>query len=431
MRPCGALVALLVVFRSVGLASPEPITSIAAIRELTPTEADRGLPVQVSGVITYLEPSRSLAFLQNGPHAIYVSPVFASADAPGDPIGDLAVGDTIEVTGVTMAGSFAPAITGANGGPVLVRHQGRAGLPGPARPLRGNLLDPSLDCLWVEVEGLVRRVARQANRLFIEVASGRTLFTVIIPGSGRTEANLENLVDGSVRIRGVFGSLTNERRQLVGLRLYTPHLRFIKVLDGGTESLWNRRPLGVEELMRFRQSTAERVRVQGHVTAVFPGDGIFLRTSDGSIRVATPQAGSVKIGQWVDAVGFSVMDGSRPALDDAVLQPGPEGPAPEPIPLRPAQLSDPDRHGELVSVRAALMDRFSRRGETLLLLGDGTRTFTAQLPVDTLSTSIPLQSLVQVTGIVLIQPELSSLPPGGSVGQNAAKPQLRLFPGVA
>ncbi|MFQ3670174.1 MAG: histidine kinase [Verrucomicrobiia bacterium] len=406
---------LLVVVMSVpawGRAEGDVLTSIEAIRNLPPAEADRGLPVQVSGVVTYLEPNRPLAFIQNGPHAIYVSPPFVDALNPEVPLVDLAVGDKVEVTGITMAGGFAPAIRARPGESVRVRREGRMGLPGPIRPPRGNLLDPSLDCLWVEVEGLVRHVGVHRDRLLIEVASGRTIFTVIVPGKWTEESAPKHLTDASVRVRGVFGSITNERRQLVGLRLYSPFLRLIQVLDGGADKLWNRRPLGVEELMQFRQSTAERVRIQGYVTAVFPGEGIFVRTNDGSIRVTTPQAASVKVGQWVDAVGFFSMDGPRPALEDAILQPGPEGAAPEPVALRPAQLLEAARHGELVSVRATLIDRFSREGETLLLLGDGARTFTAQLPASELPGKIPLQSLVQLTGVALIQSTLSPPEPG-------------------
>ncbi len=406
-----SLVAFLLL-RASAPAQTEPLTSIEAIRNLSQAEADRGLPVQVSGVVTFLDVPRSLAFIQNGPHAIYVSPRFADADQPGTPLVDLSVGDKVALTGITTAGTFAPAITGANSGPVLVRREGRSGLPSPVRPLRGNLLDPSLDCLWIEADGLVRQLGARQNRLYIEIASGRTIFTVVIPGRWPADSIPNHLINASVRVRGVYGSITNEHRQLIGLRLYTPNLRFIQILDGGADSLWSRRPLGVEELMRFRQSTAERVRLQGHVTAVFPGEGVFLRTTDGSIRVATPQAGSVQIGQWVDAVGFSTMDGSRPALEDAILQPGPVGPPPDPIPLRPAQLLDTGRHGELVSVRATLMDRFSRQGETLLLLGDGVRTFTAQLPADDLPSGIPLQSLVQLTGIALVEPEFPALQSG-------------------
>lgn len=387
----------------------EPITSIEAIRALSPIEADRGLPVRVTGVITYLEPRRGLAFIQNGPHAVYVTPRFTLADQPEAAPAELTVGERVEILGITTGGSFAPAIREPPGGAVLVQREGRAGFPPPVRPARGNLMDPSLDGLWVEVDGVVRNVSTQRNRTVLEMASGRTIFPVILPVAWPPGRPLGNLLNASVRVRGVYGSVANERRQLIGLRIYSPNPRFVQVLDSGAEKMWDRKPLGVEELMQFRQATAERVRMQGQVTAVFPGEGVFLRTDGGSIRVATPQAGSVSVGQWVDAVGFPVMDGNRPALEDALLQPGALGMAPAPIPLRSAELLDPTRHGELVSVRATLLDRFVRGSETLLLLTDGPRTFTASLAAALSSEDLALHSLVELSGIVLIQTERMSM----------------------
>lgn len=410
-----------------GHAVGKEISSLAELRALSPEKAAEPSPTRVSGVVTYFEPSRGLAFIQEGEHAVYVTPRLAQVSAPSVEFGDLKVGEKIEVVGVSGPGAFAPIVAPGPGGFVLVKKQGKAPWPQPIRLARGALLEPTLDCLWVEVDGLVRRIARQKRGLFMEMASGRSVFTVIVPGAWEDKDIPKDLVGSNVRVRGVYGSLTNEQRQLIGFRIYTPSWEHIQVLDVGTEKIMSRAPLGVEELMVFRSGGSERVRMKGVVTAVIPGDSIYLRSKDGSLRVQTPQAGSVQVGQEVDAIGFSGTDGLRPVLEEAVLQPGEKMGPPEPVPMRPAQVLDVRYHGELVSVDATMVDRFRREGETLFLLSDGVRTFSVQLTDRGFDKAdeIPLDSWVNVTGIALIQQE--TVPSMGGPWESGTLPPPQAF----
>ena len=89
-----------------------------------------------------------------------------------------------------------------------------------------------VDGQWVQVEGIVRLGQVVANdgrlRLQVEVPGGRVV--AYIPEHHGLPPGLE---DSRVRMRGACGAIFNNKSQLVGISLFVPTMREIKVLEAG------------------------------------------------------------------------------------------------------------------------------------------------------------------------------------------------------
>jgi hypothetical protein len=79
-------------------APPAPLSSVAAIRALSKSEASKGLPVAFEATVTYFHPDFKHLMVQDQDHAIFV---FTPAGT------ELAPGDRVLIKGVTNA-EFSP-----------------------------------------------------------------------------------------------------------------------------------------------------------------------------------------------------------------------------------------------------------------------------------------------------------------------------------
>ena len=106
-----------------------PITSLRELRQLSPQEAALGLPVDVTGVITYAEIPRNIVFVQNEDGAAYVNIRTENGRIAGKPGLSLQAGDRVRLRGITHPGGFTPSIWYPEGGNVRINKLGKAPLP--------------------------------------------------------------------------------------------------------------------------------------------------------------------------------------------------------------------------------------------------------------------------------------------------------------
>jgi len=106
------------------------LTRIAQIRIGDP--ATLGRPVRVEGVVTYVDPTWSLLFVQDAEEGIFVQ-------MRGLPI-EVRAGDQVAVEGRSAPGDFAPIIDAPR-----VTRLGRGRVPEPARPSFQELLTGNWD----------------------------------------------------------------------------------------------------------------------------------------------------------------------------------------------------------------------------------------------------------------------------------------------
>jgi signal transduction histidine kinase len=402
------------------------ITSVRELRDLASEQAAEPRLVRVTGVVTYYEPARSLAFIQDETGGAY----FVSGYNAGSPRGrqtlPLKVGDLVELAGLSGQGGYAPYI-GRYIDERLPRARtlGVAPLPAPVRIEPGRLLDPSLDARWVEATALVREVRRFDRRLLLQVANGIDEFSIIIPGEGSETDEPADLHGSTIRVRGVYGSITDANRRLVAARLYVPGLDHLQILDPGSRRSFETPPLAVDQLLQFRGGAPARVHVRGVVTGAFPGNHLFLRVGDDPLAVSTTAKQLPSVGREVGVVGFPLPLGDTAVLHTPDFRVGPEGPPPPPVHASPADLVGSRWHGELVRLEVRLLDSFVSGRELTLLLGDGGAPFSARLslPADVPPPAFANESWVRLTGIAYLDQagQAVTVQPGGEVVAPAAR----------
>ena len=208
------LLALLAVVFAM-LAMPRPVlgeavpqlTVVRAVRALTPDQAREARPVRLRGIVTVLSGWKSSFFFQDSTSGISIDRLDNSPE--------LHSGQRVEVRGYTATGMFAPIVI-ANSVTML----GEGKLP-PARLFTpGELAEGKEDSQWIAIRGIVRSTAvrpswgRLVLFLNIDVGGGK-LITARIHDFPQT--HWERLSDATVTVRGVCGTIFNDKRQFVGL----------------------------------------------------------------------------------------------------------------------------------------------------------------------------------------------------------------------
>lgn len=358
------------------------------VRRLSPEQAALGYPVRIRGVVTMDAPAPDF-FIQDETAGIYVegsvSPTFTHL-----------LGEFVEIEGVTGPGKFAPVISETK-----LRVLGHRALPqAPLFPF-SQLENGQQDSQWVQVRGIVKsaevdRTSWHEPTLALRVASEGGEFNVRVPIDH--EQNFSSWVDSEVLIEGVCGSLYNADRQLTGVLFYVPRLSFVRIEAPAKE-------VPVSALLRFSpgMETHHRVRVRGVVEYQHLGSDLFLQIQGKGLRVLTPQSTQLIVGDLVDVLGFPAMGDTTPILENAVFHRLGHGKEPDPVKIdfnKPWEQFD----SILGTTDAKLLSRQVQPDGIRLMLQKGEVVFDATLPPGfSADASIPLNSIVRVTGICLVR----------------------------
>ena len=350
--------------------------------------------VKLRAVVSYYDPDFHILFVQDRSAGIFVL-------VPG--FAPVRQGDLVEVAGVADFSGFAPMVS-----KVVFRVVGKASLPDPAPVTLTELFSGRLDSQRVVTEGIVQSVARPfQSHLEMVVAAGLYRYSVQV----RYPASLPvpfYLVDATVRIRAVAGSVFNPMGQLVGAALYAANLQDIEVLRPGLAAAAAPiRP--ISGLLRFSVTDdwEHLVRIQGTVIYRRARSGeVFVADQTGGVLVRAEQDGPFKPGDRVEARGFAVAGGYSPVLQGAELKrlgPGQAGPE---IAVDAQQALGGEYASRLVSTEGYLVSRVTdARGQTLTLEA-GNILFTATMESD--GVTDPLAhlrdgSLLRVTGVCAVE----------------------------
>jgi signal transduction histidine kinase/CheY-like chemotaxis protein len=341
-----------------------PITRVADIRRLTMEEASRHQRVHITGVVTYFDPAWAMLFVQDATGGIFV-------DVHGQDL-TVSTGDVVDVDGASAPGNFAPEIIRP-----AITVLGRSELPVARHVTMPQWLTGREDSQYVEVTGIVRSIARsEENHLLLDLASGGRRFRVQVPmfrGALPTQ-----LVDAVVNVRGVSGTIFNQRRQLVGVAHYASSLDDVTIVTRASADPFTLPPRAIDSLLGFGldQEGSKRVAVQGVVTLRLD-NALFLQDATGGIEVRGSGLGNVKAGEHVIAAGFSALGGYSPLLEDALVRSVATHAPAEPVAISAEQALTGNFDGRLVRMRGVLASRGGSAAGHLLLLQAGPHLFSA------------------------------------------------------
>jgi diguanylate cyclase (GGDEF)-like protein len=364
------------------------LRTIRELKSLTFESAAKNLPVDVRGTVTYVDPASSLLFVEDSTAGVYVDV------HRGTP--DVAVGDIVHVAGVSGPGDYAPVITQ----PTVTR-LGHGALPKPLALSVETLASRNNDAGWVEIVGIVHSVAQLRSQHVFKLAVAGNSYAVQLPHAQETAGMEERLLDAQVKIRGVCGTVFNEKRQLVGLKFFVPGSAHIAILEPAPEeSALAVRP--IITLLRFDplNLSIHRAKVRGAVTLRDGEQGFYVQDASAGIYVVPEQTAQVRAGQLVEVSGFAAVGADGPYLEDASLDVVSEKARVVPVLLPPEDIAGGAYRSQLVTVRGRLLERVEGPEEDTMILQAGYLVLRARLPGGRVLADARRGSLLAVTGIL-------------------------------
>ena len=378
-------------------AADEPLpllTTAAAVRNLTVTQAAQQYPVKLRGVVTFYDDALFSRFIQDETAGIYLRETNVPALLPGQ---------LVEVAGFTSPGEYAPVIL-----PERVTIVGKAQLPAPRPVTFEQLASGKEDSQFVEVAGIVRSalVEEASKHYLIELATGGGRLTVY--GSDLPVAPAQTLVDSTVRIRGVCSSQFNRQRQLFAIRLLVPRAEDVAVEIPATSNPFDIPTQNISSLFQFTpQGTyGHRVKVSGIVTYFQPGSALYVQDGNYGLCVQTKSTQPLHLGERVEVLGFAAPGQYTPALQDAIYRRVGPGAAAVPTPINRDAALKGDYDCQLICLEAKLLSHAQDGREQSLVLETGGFIFHAYQQAEDGKAYARLEngSQVTVSGICLVEP---------------------------
>ncbi len=163
------------------------LTTALEVHQLPSSVAERAYPVRLRAVITYYDPANQLLFVQDRSDGIFVELQDDGRKVP------MRAADEVEVTGVTSAG-FAPNVSQAR-----IRVLGHSSLPVPKTGSFESAIRGREDCRWLELGGIVQRVAKRNGDTLLTLAFGANTYEAYVLAPPEA---LTHLVDAEVKLRG-------------------------------------------------------------------------------------------------------------------------------------------------------------------------------------------------------------------------------------
>ena len=377
----------------VGTNEDQHVTRVSDVLRLDNRASARHLPVRFRAVVTYADTDWRTGFVQDSTGGIYF---FLSQP-------EIRAGQWVEVTGQTDAGGFAPQLTN-----VVLRILGTTNLPPPVKVDLVGLASGSLDAQWVGMEGVIRQVDRQQNRLYLKLTTSKGGVKAMVPDVGDLPLPT-NLVDARVEVLGACASDFNSKHQLTGITLLVPSLAQIKVLRTAETNALAVETMTISEVGTHdpTRPVGGRVRVTGTVSLTIPGEGFFIQDASGGMNVRSGQPNQLSVGDVVEVVGFPTLGDLLPYLEDASFRAVAKGrrPTPRLITAGEALLGATNNH-TLVSIQARLVQDQPRSANPELILQDGPIIFTARLlapPRIGQAPELKAGSLLRVAGVCVVK----------------------------
>jgi signal transduction histidine kinase len=383
--------------KGVGAASTNQfLTSVAQVKQLEPKQVTRGIPARIKGVLIGIRPTAMM--LQDSTGGISIR--FSALDWADQPH----IGEVLEVAGVTGPGRFAPVIMAHT-----VRRLGDGPMPEPIRPRWDQLVNGSLDCVYVELRGIL--VAISGQELTLYTADGTIVGDVDGIGTDSILSLLPRFAsDGSspvgslVRLRGCcmpFTEERDERTRHVLLGRIQMNCPVIDVEEAAPKDPFSVPARKMSDLLWFdpRASALQRTKLQGQVIRSQPGEYWALKEHRG-FRILTSKPTSLQVGDLIEAVGFPKLDGPSPILQEAQIRKTGHAPLPDPVPVSADGLLDRDHDSTLIQVMATLVGETVRSHGRILELQAGPRHFLAveESGLD-FSTKLVAGSRLQLIGV--------------------------------
>jgi signal transduction histidine kinase len=348
----------------------EELRTVEAVRELTVAQTEQKIPVHLRGVVTFFDEQLYSRFIQDATAGIYLQ--FPANIGPPT----LIPGQLVEVTGTCSPGEYAPVVAVDH-----VQTVGEAPLPAPKAVTYEQLASGVEDSQFVEITGIVRsaRLLENSQYNLIEIVTGGG--RLLVYAKKLPVSKSDELLDSTVRVRGVCSTKFNHKRQLFAIQLMVPRPEDLEIIIPAAKAPFaiTARPIG--SLLQFapQETYGHRVKVAGTVIYYAPGEGMFLQSGEQGVEVQTKERAPLKLGDRVEALGFVSQGEYTPLLQDAIYRIVSSGQPLPPASLTVDEVLKGNHDCRLIQVTARVLDRALHGSEQYLILQDGSFIFHAYL----------------------------------------------------
>lgn len=387
--------------RFIGNNSKLPVLNrVKQVYTLSKRASKRGYPIQVKGVVTFIYAPWRIMFVQDK-----TSGIFVDAQSNKLNLSDIKAGQWIKIEGVSESGNFAPMIK-AKRIWILADHHTMPATPNLSLQ---RIFSGRMDAQWGEVKGVIQSFHKDASGfLYLNINTGPEALQAQIPPNLVDKDRPDHLIGARVRVEGAFATLTNKRGQLIGVHIYVPGWKYVKINKTGPANLFALPVQPINSLMHFNPGNRidHLVHLQGILTYQSPSGDLYMEDETGAVHIFTNERKKLTPGDSVDVVGFEEAGNYNPILKDAHYKQIGKGLEPRPIPLRNANPLQGKLDATLVKLKAKLLNRTKIAGQQIFTMQYGNMVFKASLD----STSLPVKvasvrdgSILQLTGIYLVQ----------------------------
>ncbi|MGC9940822.1 MAG: PAS domain-containing sensor histidine kinase [Verrucomicrobiota bacterium] len=368
------------------------------VRRLSAQQADLHYPVRLRGVVTFFDDKialKSFRFIQDDTAGIYFY-VDGSANNP-----PLHAGQLVELEGVTGAGAFAPVVTSHR-----IQILGETNLP-PAKPISFDELESGReDSQFVEISGVIRAVRFEDSGKYyvLDLATGQGRLTLQAPQL--PVARGEQLVDSTVKAKGVCITHFNSQRQLFDISLLIPSPGDLAIEQSAPNDPQAIPEQPINSVMQYSWGSTygHRVKVAGNVVLRY-SNLMYIQDGTNGLCVETKQADKVPVGERVEVLGFPAKGEYAPLLEDGTYRWIGLVPPAKPDLVTPDEVLSGTHDCRLVQIDATLLDRAEHSKEPFLVLQSHGFVFHAYLRSE--GQNIDFEQLqngskVSVTGVCVI-----------------------------
>jgi signal transduction histidine kinase len=367
-----------------------PLRTAIEVRRLPRAQASNSIPVQVEGVVTCVLPALNAFVIQDATSGLYVADRSRTNPPP-------AIGELVQVVGHSEPGQAVL---------TTLHRLGESELPAPLHPTWDQLMNGSMDCLWVELEGINESLLHRSNgwsRVSLRTKDGGV--QVELRRAGVTPLALNETQNELIRLRGcVFASwdVATHRVKAGQLRMADATIARAQT---NPEDLFSLPRKTAAALLRYDPdlTTFQRIKVAGQIVFVRGYDYFVMDGSDG-MRLQAERSLGFEPGDRIEAVGFPEWGYSSPCLRNVIARKTGHAPLPAPLKLSSDELVRARHDAKLVEVEGVLNSSRKTQSEQVFEIQSGSWRFLARIrpPHDALQ-SLQLGSRLRLTGVYCAQ----------------------------
>jgi signal transduction histidine kinase len=356
---------------------------IEDVRNLSRQKAKQNLPVRVKGFVTLHDELWQNLFIFDGTNGVYVEALV---------LGRLKPGMWLDVAGVTKPGDWFPFVGSAD-----VRVVGARNLPVPEKVTFEEASRGSNDCQWCQLSGIVQEVRENDGRLYVNVETEQGGVFICWLAHVNNTNYVKTLPGAAVVVQGVCVNQISKTGQLTGFIMRLHDESFI-IRQGGSKEM----ECSIADINRLIPATVGNslFKVRGIVSLV-DSRSFYLQDKSGGIRVCPMRhAGMPKVGDCLEVAGMRSVQNYSAFLNAASFAPSDLPYRMVPRKVRGQNLFSGECGGELVTIKAQVLERVSPGGEPKFFVQEGRLIFQAQgaFPLADVS-GIKEGAIVSLTGV--------------------------------